>query len=226
MGPRARGHFQRVESVIQLPDRELPGPRAPRRRRISLHLESGEEARHAAALGRQQRRRRGAQQERRLRHGHHAFDVDLAAIGRIETWLWTRKAPPYPYPIDRALAARGAALYKEYCAACHGASGEDFSGAEVGKVTPIENDRDRSLPPRLVHVRPRGEPVATLVRRRALPVCALPQDLRLREHAARRPLASRAVPAQRLGTDAARFARAHGEQAGTVSSAATTSSTR
>lgn len=63
--------------------------------------------------------------------------IDLEAIGRIETWLWTLKAPPYPYPIDKTRAARGAALCKEYCAACHGASGEDFSGAYVGKVTPI-----------------------------------------------------------------------------------------
>jgi hypothetical protein len=33
----------------------------------------------------------------------------------------------------------------------------------------------------------------------------LPEDLRLREHAARRRLAARAVPAQRLGADAARL---------------------
>lgn len=64
--------------------------------------------------------------------------VDLDAIGRIETWLWTLKPPSYPYPIDRALAARGATIYKEYCAACHGAGGDDFSGPLVGKVTPID----------------------------------------------------------------------------------------
>jgi Cytochrome C oxidase, cbb3-type, subunit III len=63
--------------------------------------------------------------------------VDLEAIGRIETWLWNLKPPPYPYPIDKTRAARGATLYKEYCAACHGASGEDFAGEYVGKVTPI-----------------------------------------------------------------------------------------
>jgi hypothetical protein len=64
--------------------------------------------------------------------------LDVGAIARIETWLSTLKAPPYPYPIDKGRSARGAALYKEYCAACHGASGEDFSGEYVGKVTPIE----------------------------------------------------------------------------------------
>jgi mono/diheme cytochrome c family protein len=63
--------------------------------------------------------------------------VDLAAIGRIEKWLWDVRPPPYPYPIDPERSARGAVLYKEYCAACHGATGADFSGEYVGKVTPI-----------------------------------------------------------------------------------------
>ena len=35
----------------------------------------------------------------------------------------------------RPRAAR--AIYKEYCAACHGAGGRDFSGEHVGKVTPL-----------------------------------------------------------------------------------------
>jgi processive rubber oxygenase RoxA-like protein len=64
--------------------------------------------------------------------------IDLEAIGRIEDWLLDLKPPPYPFPIDAALAARGAPVYKEYCAGCHGASGQDFSGEKVGKVTPIE----------------------------------------------------------------------------------------
>ncbi len=63
--------------------------------------------------------------------------LDVAAIGRIETWLLTKEPPKYPYPIDAVKAARGGALYKEYCAGCHGASGRDFSGEYVGKVTPI-----------------------------------------------------------------------------------------
>jgi processive rubber oxygenase RoxA-like protein/cbb3-type cytochrome c oxidase subunit III len=63
--------------------------------------------------------------------------VDLGSLDRIQDWLWTLKAPPYPYPINRQLATRGAALYKTYCASCHGASGQDFSGPYVGKVVPI-----------------------------------------------------------------------------------------
>ena len=72
--------------------------------------------------------------------------IDVAAIGRLEKWLETREAPKYPYPVDQAKAARGGALYREYCASCHGAGGRDFSGPYVGRVTPIEEigtDRHR-----------------------------------------------------------------------------------
>ncbi|ATE62698.1 hypothetical protein CCZ27_14890 [Thauera sinica] len=63
--------------------------------------------------------------------------IDLAAIGRVEGWLLDAAPPPFPYPIDHGLAARGAPLYAERCAACHGTGGSDFRGARVGHVTPI-----------------------------------------------------------------------------------------
>ncbi|VVO68751.1 hypothetical protein PS850_01214 [Pseudomonas fluorescens] len=63
--------------------------------------------------------------------------IDLTAIGRVEDWLLDLAPPPYPYPIDHALAARGAPLYAQYCAGCHGASGQDFKGAKVGHVTAL-----------------------------------------------------------------------------------------
>ncbi|HRN60882.1 MAG TPA: c-type cytochrome [Luteimonas sp.] len=63
--------------------------------------------------------------------------IDVAAIARIEDWLLTLEPPPYPFPIDQAQAARGKTVYGEYCADCHGAGGRDFSGAHVGKVTPL-----------------------------------------------------------------------------------------
>jgi mono/diheme cytochrome c family protein len=72
--------------------------------------------------------------------------LDRAAIGRIEDWLLTRDAPAYPYAIDDSLAKRGATIYAEYCAQCHGAGPRDFRGAQLGKVTPIEQigtDRHR-----------------------------------------------------------------------------------
>lgn len=72
--------------------------------------------------------------------------INLDRIKRVEDWLLDKKAPEYPYPVDRALAAKGAPIYKEYCANCHGANGVDFSGEYVGKVTPIAQigtDRER-----------------------------------------------------------------------------------
>jgi mono/diheme cytochrome c family protein len=72
--------------------------------------------------------------------------IDLVAIGRLEQWLLDLKPPAFPLPVDAALAERGGAIYARLCADCHGASGSDFSGARVGKVTPIEDigtDRGR-----------------------------------------------------------------------------------
>jgi hypothetical protein len=83
--------------------------------------------------------------------------IDLESIGRIETWLLDLKPPRYPYPIDAAKAGRGATIYANSCAACHGANGQQFAakeapretdclkpgesediyGDEVGKLTPI-----------------------------------------------------------------------------------------
>lgn len=63
--------------------------------------------------------------------------LDVAAVARVEAWLRSKAPPHYPYAVDQARAARGAAIYKEYCAACHGARQHDFSGDYVGKVTPI-----------------------------------------------------------------------------------------
>ena len=63
--------------------------------------------------------------------------IDVKAIKRIEDWLLTLQPPQYPYPIDRTRAARGKLVYGEHCAACHGASGRDFAGRYIGKVTPL-----------------------------------------------------------------------------------------
>jgi hypothetical protein len=63
--------------------------------------------------------------------------LDRPSMKRMEQWLRQATPPKYPYPIDAALAARGASVYRAYCAVCHGASGTDFSGERVGQVTPI-----------------------------------------------------------------------------------------
>ncbi|MBP7146248.1 MAG: c-type cytochrome [Acidobacteria bacterium] len=73
--------------------------------------------------------------------------LDRPSLARTAAWLRDIARPPaFPFPIDAALAARGAALYRSYCAECHGQSGSDFSGRYVGKVTPlgeIGTDRHR-----------------------------------------------------------------------------------
>jgi Cytochrome c len=67
--------------------------------------------------------------------------IDIDRLKRIEDWLWDFPNPPYPYAVDEARAARGEAVYRQNCAACH-----SFDGQLVGKVTPIEEiatDRHR-----------------------------------------------------------------------------------
>jgi len=45
--------------------------------------------------------------------------VDHDSIKRVRDWIWTLPPPKYPYPVDAALAARGSALYGQFCVACH-----------------------------------------------------------------------------------------------------------
>ena len=100
------------------------------RRGLQLHWDgnndSMEERNKSAALG----------------AGVTPVTIDLKGMKRIEDWLLDSLMPPkYPYEIDTALAAKGAPLYREHCAACH-----EFGGARVGTVTPIEEiatDRGR-----------------------------------------------------------------------------------
>jgi hypothetical protein len=66
--------------------------------------------------------------------------VDHAAIKRVRDWIWTLPPPPYPYAIDRALAARGATVYQQTCLQCH--AGNRFrdgvkEGDRVGQVEDI-----------------------------------------------------------------------------------------
>ena len=67
--------------------------------------------------------------------------IDLKRLKRIENWLWTFPAPPYPFKVDQTLAAAGKVVYQGRCAACH-----DAKGAHMGEVVPIEliqTDRGR-----------------------------------------------------------------------------------
>jgi hypothetical protein len=64
---------------------------------------------------------------------------DRPNLKRVADWLRNLAAPPYPFAIDKELAAQGLPVYKKYCAECHGADGKDFRGEFVGKVVPIDD---------------------------------------------------------------------------------------
>ena len=71
---------------------------------------------------------------------------DRPSLKRVADWLRGLAAPPYPFKIDKDLAAQGAPVYKKYCADCHGVDGKDFRGEYAGKVVPIDEigtDRHR-----------------------------------------------------------------------------------
>jgi len=65
----------------------------------------------------------------------------LQRMQELEGWLSTLAPPPYPYPVNKPLAATGKRMYAEYCAECH-----EPGQARAGKVIPIEEiatDRER-----------------------------------------------------------------------------------
>jgi mono/diheme cytochrome c family protein len=69
--------------------------------------------------------------------------VDLEGIARVERWIWDLAPPPYPFAIDRALAAEGARTYREQCYGCH--ADRDFGEGStarretgVGQVEPLQ----------------------------------------------------------------------------------------
>jgi hypothetical protein len=77
--------------------------------------------------------------------GAYPANLDAQRVLRMARYLKTAKPPPYPYPIDRQLASRGAQLYGEYCVGCHGTHDPPFRGSpprageHVGTVVPIDD---------------------------------------------------------------------------------------
>jgi len=68
--------------------------------------------------------------------------VDHAGLQRVRDWIWTLPPPPYPFAIDRALAARGATVYGQACLECHG--DHRFregtrAGSRLGQVVPASD---------------------------------------------------------------------------------------
>jgi mono/diheme cytochrome c family protein len=75
--------------------------------------------------------------------------VDHASIKRVRDWIWKLPPPAYPYAVNRELAARGEAAYRQACFACHGDHRfrEGVKDApRLGRVEPIDaiaTDRHR-----------------------------------------------------------------------------------
>jgi mono/diheme cytochrome c family protein len=66
--------------------------------------------------------------------------VDHAGLKRVRDWIWTLPPPAYPYPVDQALAGRGASVYQQNCVDCH--ADHRFrdgvkAGGRVGLIEPI-----------------------------------------------------------------------------------------
>ena len=53
------------------------------------------------------------------------------SLDKVTAYLRDLPPPPYPFPIDGELAARGEPIFDVHCAACHA-----FDGERVGQVTP------------------------------------------------------------------------------------------
>jgi mono/diheme cytochrome c family protein len=77
-------------------------------------------------------------------HGPSVFNRDEVAFNDIRAYLLTLEAPKYPFAIDRDLARRGAELFVDTCARCHGTYGPVWT--YPNKVVPLDvigTDRKR-----------------------------------------------------------------------------------
>jgi cytochrome c553 len=54
-----------------------------------------------------------------------------SSLRRIQDFMMTAPVPPYPFAIDKALAAQGATVFAATCASCHGSG-----GARTGTIIP------------------------------------------------------------------------------------------
>jgi hypothetical protein len=65
----------------------------------------------------------------------------MSSLRRVQNYISQVQPPAYPFPIDRTLAAQGAAVFQAECASCHAPG-----GARTGTVIPlaeIGTDRHR-----------------------------------------------------------------------------------
>jgi mono/diheme cytochrome c family protein len=90
-----------------------------------------------------------------FRSTQYLNDTDIAAMAEFLRSL--PQTPPHAraaVELDTALHARGEALYKDHCAACHGANGEGASGPNGVVYVPLAGNRKVLLdsPANLIHI--------------------------------------------------------------------------
>lgn len=68
-------------------------------------------------------------------NGPADFTAAEPAFRDIQQYLLSIEAPKYPFPVDAAKAAKGAALFADHCARCHGTYGEKWT--YPNKVIPL-----------------------------------------------------------------------------------------
>ena len=57
-----------------------------------------------------------------------------SSLKRIRDYISHAQPPPFPFPIDAALAAKGKPIFEQQCAVCHA-----IGGARTGQVQPIDD---------------------------------------------------------------------------------------
>lgn len=111
----ASGHGSELNAPADFPAVWKLGARATPGFRMHWdgNFESTQEVGHSAALA----------------VGAKPQTLDRPRFNVVGKYLRGLEARPYPYPIDRALAARGEEVFREHCASCHESPG-------AGQVTP------------------------------------------------------------------------------------------
>ena len=90
-----------------------------------------------------------------FRSTQYLDDADVAAMAEFLKSL--PQTPPHAraaVELDKAVRTHGEALYKDHCAACHGANGEGGSGADGVVYVPLAGNRKVLLdtPANLIHI--------------------------------------------------------------------------
>jgi mono/diheme cytochrome c family protein len=71
------------------------------------------------------------------------FEQEERTFKDIQAYLLSLEAPKYPFPVDRALAMKGEALFNKTCSRCHGTYGDKWT--YPNRIVPLDEiDTDRT----------------------------------------------------------------------------------